>query len=95
MYRSHPRCPAVLALLALLWLAAGPAVAAPVVPAPGVPEESVLETLWSWITGFWSPAGLEASAEKSATGGDTDSVVTAPDDPVPDKGVLIDPNGHR
>ena len=94
MYRSHPRCTAVLVLLALLWLAAVPAAAAPVVT-PSVPEESLLATLWSWITGFWSAASLEAPAEKSATGGDTDSVVTTPDEPVTDKGVLIDPNGQR
>lgn len=93
MYRSHPRCPAILALLALLWLTAGPAVAAPVALHRSAPEESLFATLWSWVTGFWTAAGPEPSFEKSATGGDPDSVITAPDDP--DKGVLIDPNGQR
>lgn len=94
MYRSHPRRPAVLALLALLWLAAGPAVASPAVLAPGAPEAGLLATLRGWITGFWS-AGPETSFEKSATGGDPDSVITTPDEPGADKGVLIDPNGER
>lgn len=92
MYRSHPRCPAVFALLALLWLAAGPAAAAPAVP--GSPGESLLSTLWSWVAGFWTATGPEPSFEKTATDGDPDSAIAAPDDPVIDKGVLIDPNGE-
>lgn len=95
MDRSHPRCPAVLALLALLWLAPGPAVAAPALLAPSAPEESLLATLWSWITDFRTAAGPEPSFEKSATGGDPDSGIAMPDEPVIDKGILIDPNGQR
>lgn len=95
MYRARPRCTAVFALLALLWLAAGPAVAAPALLDPSAPEESLLATLWGWVTGLWTAAGPEASVEKTAMGGDPDSVVTTPDDPVTDKGVLIDPNGQR
>lgn len=95
MYRAHARCPAVLALLALLWLAAGPAVAVPAILGPNVPEESFFATLWSWVTGFWTAVGPEPSFEKTATGGDPDSAVTTSDDPVTDKGVLIDPNGQR
>ena len=49
--------------------------------------------LWSWVTGFWTAAGPEPSFEKTSTGGDPDSAVATPDDPVVDKGVLIDPNG--
>ena len=94
MYRSRPRCLAVFALLALLWFGAGPAVAIPAPLASSAPEAGLLETLWGWITGFWTTAVPAPAFEKSATGGDPDSAITMPDEPVTDKGVLIDPNGQ-
>ena len=96
MYRLLARrgTAAALVLLAMLWLATGPAVAAPAVLDPSAPGGSLLASLWSWVTGFWT-ASPEPSFEKAALGDDPDSGVTTLGDPVTDKGVLIDPNGHR
>lgn len=85
-------------LIAMLWLAAGPAVAAtPAVFAPSAPaaaEAGVLEALWGWLAGLWA-APAEASFEKTVTPvGDPGATDLSPGDRG-DKGVLIDPNGHR
>ncbi|HSF41850.1 MAG TPA: hypothetical protein VLT87_18760 [Thermoanaerobaculia bacterium] len=97
MYRILARrgTAAALVLLAMLWLAAGPAVAAPAVFDPSVPGGSLLASLWSWVTGSWTAASPGPSVEKTALGEDPDSGTTTLDDPESDKGVLIDPNGQH
>lgn len=102
MYRTLARRATAVVLIATLWLAAGPAVAAPVFFGPGAPaavpvapERSLLETLWSWLAGLWATEpGI--SVEKTATspGGDPGTTDLGADD-LGDKGVLIDPNGLR
>jgi len=86
---------AALVLLATLCLAAGPAAAAPAVFGPSDPEESLLSSLWSWITGLWTAAGPEPAFEKAVSDGSSNTTNTSTSDPVIDKGVLIDPNGLR
>jgi hypothetical protein len=97
MYRTLARRATVAAvvLIATLWLAAGPAMAAPAFFGPSTPETSLLEPLWSWLAGLWA-AEPAISAEKAATspGGDPGTTDLSPDD-LGDKGVLIDPNGQR
>lgn len=98
MYRTLARRAtiAAVALLATLWLAAGPVAAAPAVfgpSAPAAPEASLLDALWSWFAGLWT-AEPETSLEKTVTspGGASGTTEVRSEVPV-DKGVLIDPNG--
>lgn len=86
---------AALVLLATLWLAAGPAAAAPAVSGPSAPGGSLLSSLWSWVTGFWTAASPEPSFEKTVSDESSNTTDTSTSDPENDKGVLIDPNGLR
>jgi hypothetical protein len=94
MYRILARR-GIAAALVLVWLTAGPAVAAPAVFDPSVPGGSLLASLWSWVTSIWTAASPEPSVEKTTLGDDADSGTTTLDDPRSDKGVLIDPNGQH
>lgn len=99
MDRTLTRRATTATLIAMLWLAAGPAAAAPPAAfgpsAPAVAEASLLTALWSWLSSLWT-AGPEGSAEKTASPqvGDPGAPELSPTAPS-DKGVLIDPNGRR
>jgi hypothetical protein len=99
MYRSLVRraTAAAVVLIAMLWLAAGPAAATPPFFGPSAPaaaKASFLDSLWSWWTGLWA-AEPEISVEKTATSPAGDPTTDVNPSDLGDKGVLIDPNGHR